>query len=38
MTEQELLAAMQQRIDAHNALPFAERKALTDNAFEQRPR
>jgi hypothetical protein len=38
MTEQELLAAMQQRIDAHNALSFDERKALTDHVFEQPPR
>jgi hypothetical protein len=37
MTEQELLAAMQKRIDEHNALPLECRKALTDKAFEKTP-
>jgi hypothetical protein len=37
MTEQELLAAMQSRIDEHNALPFEQRKALTDRHFERKP-
>ncbi|OBG82403.1 hypothetical protein A5699_06320 [Mycobacterium sp. E802] len=35
MTEQELLAAMQQRIDEHNALPLDERRARTDHLIEQ---
>lgn len=37
MTEQELLAAMQTRVDEHNALPFEQRKALTDQHFERQP-
>ncbi|MED5811886.1 hypothetical protein VST63_05890 [Mycolicibacterium sp. 050232] len=35
MTEQELLAAMQQRIDEHNALPIEERRARTDHLVGQ---
>jgi hypothetical protein len=37
MTEQELLAAMQRRVDEHNALPFEQRKALTDGVFDRTP-
>ncbi|SBS77679.1 conserved hypothetical protein [uncultured Mycobacterium sp.] len=37
MTEQELLAAMQRRVDEHNALPFEQRKALTDHVFDRAP-
>ncbi|WP_431239272.1 hypothetical protein ACQ86B_06055 [Mycolicibacterium aichiense] len=35
MSEQDLAMAMQQRVDEHNALPFEQRKALTDRVFDQ---
>lgn len=34
MSEEELLAAMQRRIEEHNALPLEQRKAMTDRFFE----
>ena len=34
MTGDELMAALQQRVDEHNARPWDERKALTDRFFE----
>ncbi len=37
MTEQELLAAVQRRVDEHNALPLDERRAATDRFFDSPP-
>ncbi len=37
MTEQELMAAIQRRVDEHNALPLEQRRAATDRFFEPRP-
>lgn len=37
MSEDELKAALQARIAEHNALPFDERRALTDRFFEPEP-
>jgi len=36
-TEDELMAAVQARVDEHNALSFEQRKALTDRFFEPEP-
>lgn len=37
MTGDELMVALQQRVDEHNALSLDERKALTDRFFEPQP-
>jgi hypothetical protein len=37
MSEDELSAALQARVDEHNALPFDERKARTDSFFAPEP-
>ncbi len=37
MTEQELMAAVQRRVDEHNALPLEQRRAATDRFFEPKP-
>ncbi|BBZ80061.1 hypothetical protein MANY_53980 [Mycolicibacterium anyangense] len=37
MSEQELLAAVQRRVEEHNALPLEERKAATDRFFAAPP-
>jgi hypothetical protein len=37
LSEEELLSALQARMDEHNALPFEERKALTDKFINPDP-
>jgi hypothetical protein len=37
MSEDELLETLQARVDEHNALPFGERKAVTDKFIDPKP-